>query len=354
MSNKWKNIILGWTVLLTVGIAFMFYYFSSKNSIIEQKYQDIINEKSIEKVDYAPFIVYPEKKDSLGNLTLTPENLENIKKHMEFLENRVSSTISEAKQEVNNDINRLNTLATWWIGILTILAGLFPVAVNIAAKIDIDKAFDGKLNNAKKEAKEAFDNSEIAKKGIKEASDKLKKFEKDFSGLDTETKEAKKNATEALKLSKESKESATTAENAAKEAKSSALEAKNKVESLEKITNTTAALSKLKTLDSKSMEFIKNRLNFFIEQLELIENQLSTTLSQDDSFFQNDIVKENFQSFYISIRSFRILFKEKKVTEAITFFHNALETELAKGMSKEVVASITTNLKELIKKLKEN
>lgn len=347
MNNKWRNITLGWAVLLTVAVAFMYYYFSSRNYILEQKYSEYQINKKIDKPEFTPFIIYPENKDSLGNLSLSPENLENIRKHIEYIDGKVNTTIIDAKQEINNDINRLNTLATWWIGILTILGGLLPYVISIITKIDAEKAFDGKL-------KLAEESSGQAKNDAKEAKDKLAEFSIKYSGLDTKTEKAEQNATKALELTESFSRKAEAAEESATKANELATEAKNEVTKLKQVTDTTNALSKLRMIDAKKLEFIKDRLKYFTEQLELIEEQLKATLNQEDNFFTNDIVKENILSFYLSLRSFRTLFKERKVTQAIVEFHSHLESELSKGLNKNVMKSITEKLTELLTILKEN
>ncbi len=353
MSNKWKYIIYGWLTLLTVGVFILICYFSAKNNIIETNYKNI-SVKSFEyDNNYTPFIQYPNKKDSLGNLTLSSEHLDNIKNHIDYLNKRVDGAISETKLEISNDINRLNTWATWWLAGLAIIAGLLPFLLTLLAKLDIDKAFDGKLDDAKTKAKDAFDNAETAKKDIKEAKEKLAEFEKSFTGLKNTSEDAKNSAEKALKSSSESNTKAETAESAAKKASEFAAEAKKEVDALKQLTHTTTALSKLRMLDAKKMEFIKNRLQYFTEQIELIEKQLRSILNQEDSFFTSDVVKENLLSFYISLRSFRTLFKERNVTQAIVEFHTAMETELKKGMSKSVVTAITEKLTGLLNKLKE-
>jgi uncharacterized coiled-coil protein SlyX/tetrahydromethanopterin S-methyltransferase subunit G len=138
-----------------------------------------------------PFIIYPTEKDNNGNVVIQPKDLENIKKHIEFLTSEVEKAVSDIKQELSYDIDRLNLWTSVWIGVLGLLGTIFPLFIQFQSN---NKLKDFQKNIAKQE--ESLKNSE---------KDLRKDFRDQFQTYETKIDGASKASNEAISKSNDAK-----------------------------------------------------------------------------------------------------------------------------------------------------
>ena len=98
-------------------------------TVLSKKY--FTNEKvNPKETTFRPFFLFPESVDSLGNYMLTKAQLEDLKNHIVFLTNQVDKAVTQTKDEINKEIDRINTWVSIWIGILGFLGVFIPIVIN--------------------------------------------------------------------------------------------------------------------------------------------------------------------------------------------------------------------------------
>ena len=112
---------------------------SIKNEIailLTKKY--LTNEKfNSNDISFQPFFIFPESSDSLGDFKLTKAQLDDLKNHIIFLTNQVDRAVSQTKEEINKEINRINTWVSIWIGLLSIFGAIVPFYYNYKNNEDL-------------------------------------------------------------------------------------------------------------------------------------------------------------------------------------------------------------------------
>lgn len=182
-------------------------------AVLAKKY--LANEKvNPEEISFQPFFVFPESADSSGNYKLTKDQLEELKNHIVFLTNQVDKAVTQTKDEINKEIDRINTWVSIWIGVLSIFGTIIPLFYNYKNNEDLKKI--------KEDAGEAKDKSEKAHNliethsedlaKVKEVSKDLAAIKTDFDGFKNEVKTAKVSSVEALGVANNANIKATKVE----------------------------------------------------------------------------------------------------------------------------------------------
>ncbi len=141
--------------------------------VLSQKY----TQKDIKPSDLeiTPYFLFPTKPDKLGRYTLTDEQLEQFKNHLNFLASQVDKSVLATKEEIDRDISRLNMWVSIWIGVIAFLGIFVPIILNVnttkqaekAEKLSIE-AVD-KIDAAKEDATQAIGKAEEAKRDSEKA-----------------------------------------------------------------------------------------------------------------------------------------------------------------------------------------
>lgn len=107
-------------------------------SVLSKKY--LKNEKvNPKEITFQPFFVFPESADRSGNYMLTKSQLEELKNHIIFLSNQVDKAVTQTKEEINKEIDRINTWVSIWIGVLSIFGTIIPLFYNYKNNEDLKK-----------------------------------------------------------------------------------------------------------------------------------------------------------------------------------------------------------------------
>jgi hypothetical protein len=137
-----------------------------------------------------PFFVLPNKPDKRGNYLLTEPQLIDLKNHLEFLVKQVDSQVSNTKEEVGRDIDRLNLWVSIWIGVIGFLGIFIPVIINIDTSRSAQNANEQSMSAIAAIGKAKPDIDKIP--GIEE---KISKAEKTLGSIESKSESADKKAT---------------------------------------------------------------------------------------------------------------------------------------------------------------
>lgn len=85
------------------------------------------------KIEIHPYVSFLEKTN---NKPITGEQVEELKKYIEFLVSTCNKAIEDSKQNIDTEISKINTWVTIWIGVFGLLGIFIPIMVNL-------KSFDG-------------------------------------------------------------------------------------------------------------------------------------------------------------------------------------------------------------------
>lgn len=114
------------------------------------------------KITIHPYVSFLENVD---NKPITGEQVEELKKYIEFLVNTCNKAVEDSKQNIDTEISKVNTWVTIWIGVFGLLGIFIPIVVNLKSFDDL-KEIETKANAAESKINEHKDDIE-AIAGIK-------------------------------------------------------------------------------------------------------------------------------------------------------------------------------------------
>lgn len=282
-------------------------------TVLSKKY--FSNEKvNPEEISFQPFFVFPESADSLGNYKLTKPQLEELKNHIVFLTNQVDKAVTQTKDEINKEIDRINTWVSIWIGVLSIFGTIIPLFYNYKNNEDLKKI--------KEEAGEAKDKSEKAHNliethsedlaKVKEVSKDLATIKTDFDGFKNEVEIAKVSSTEALGVANNANVKATK---------------------VEKLISTLNDVSKIKDLDASFLLY--NDRPF--ETLKSYLTEIHTNLSNSSDLYNDPILKDVLRQLSLRIHLLSIsgFIKNPRVFELLNQFALELSYRIGQPFTEE-------------------
>jgi hypothetical protein len=151
-------------------------------------------------INLQPFFVFPDSADREGNYTLTKNQLIEFKNHIQFLTAQVDKAVLATKEEINKEIDKINTWVSIWIGVLSIFGTIIPLFYNYKNNED--------LMQIKEVASDAKTKAENADKLITKHQPDLEKIEvisselgtlkESFNGVRSDIETAKTTAAVAL------------------------------------------------------------------------------------------------------------------------------------------------------------
>jgi hypothetical protein len=282
-------------------------------SVLSKKY--LTNEKvNPKEISFQPFFVFPESADSSGNYKLTKSQLEDLKNHIVFLTNQVDKAVTQTKDEINKEIDRINTWVSIWIGVLSIFGTIIPLFYNYKNNEDLKKI--------KEEAGEAKDKSEkahtliethredLAK--VKEVSKELATIKTDFDGFKNEVETAKVSSTKALGVANNANLKATK---------------------VEKLISTLNDVSKIKDLDASFLLY--NDRPF--ETLKSYLTEIHTNLSNCSDLCNDPIIKDVLRQLSLRIHLLSIsgFIKNPRIFELLNQFALDLSNRIGQPFTVE-------------------
>lgn len=102
------------------------------------------------KIAILPYVSFLEKNN---NNPITGEQVEELKKYIEFLVSTCNKAVEDSKQNIDTEISKVNTWVTIWIGVFGLLGIFIPIVVNLKS-LDTLKEVETKADLADKKLTE--------------------------------------------------------------------------------------------------------------------------------------------------------------------------------------------------------
>jgi hypothetical protein len=270
-----------------------------KKQIVNLLTQQYLKDDTVQfsNLELQPFFISSASQDIKNKkFSFTQEMYDNLIKHIEFLTKQVDVEVTRTKEEVDRDINRLNTWVTLWVALIGFLGIFFPLFVNYEIKSTADKA-------------------------LANANQALSSIENISAKMDD-------------------------AENKVKNAASLAEKTAHKTEKLMLATN---AIGNLRSLDEHTIKVISDPKKALIISLESIHKEL---LDCNDQFFSHKIIRDCLRQLAVKLHllSLNDTFQEymHQMNEMSVQISEALKVE----MTKEKFEALLSKLNDLITALK--
>lgn len=301
-------------------------------SILTEKYMER-DKTDLKKddLDFQPFFVLPEK-NWRGDYTLTANQMAELRNHIRFLTEQTDKAVKSVKEEMSNELVRLNTWVGIWIGVLAIFGAIVPLFYNF-------KGSEG-LREIKANASKAEEKAEAAHGILKKHEKSLEKVEQvgselttikaNYEGLKTDIKSAKDDSAEATEKSKE---------------------AYIKAQKVEQLLTVLNDVSKLKDIDATYLLYQPEPLKVMISYLEEIHGNLE----KNSGLHQHPTVKDIFRQLAWKLPSVALKdFISPKGLGSLNTFSFETSKLLEGSLTQENFNKIMEQLSLLIASLKDS
>jgi len=340
-----------------------------------------------------PFIIYPNKRNDNGDIIIQPKDIENIKHHIDFLENEVDKAVLDVKEELRKDIDRLNLWTSIWIGILGLFGAILPLYFSHKSqaetkeqfqeikvelkkqetelkkehrtdkadlKVSIEKA-ENEINSAVKSAAEASKNSANAESLIKtvisDAGKQQIKIESVNQSLVELQEELESKTDTIIDLEKNTTAIAEKIEQTTKDSENALANSESAIKSskeLKAIVYLSNSLGNLKQMDFYKIQLYKIKTELYlastIEKIRIdIQNYFKESDSNTDALFQ-ELIRE----LIISFRQIRNFLKQREQLKSLEILESSLNELLAKDIVdiQDLRNRINNNFMNLIESLR--
>jgi hypothetical protein len=301
------------------------------SSVLTKKY--LANDTTkFNDIELKTYFVLPTTKNINGSYNLSEAQLTELSQHLEFITKQVDLAINSSRDEIANDINRLNTWMTLWIGIIGFLGIFIPIIINIDTSKSAEKATE------KSEA--AFTKAGEAITKIDNAQTKINKIDGIESRI--QTAEGKIGGIETQADAAEIKSTAADAK--AKDAAEKANEALVQSINTESILAAIHAIGNLKNIDINTLQYITKPMSVIIKTLSSIHSGLTNCINQTD----HPVVKDCLRQLGVRLQLLTFFkFMKHNNTELVNNFSGIVSDKLNNNYSKQNFEAILTELKTL-------
>lgn len=246
------------------------------------------------EIEIRPYVSFLEKS---SNKPITSEQVEELKKHIEFLVKTCETAVEDSKRNIDTEISKINTWVSIWIGVFGLLGIFIPIVVNLKS-FDALKDIESKVNAAEKKIadhKDEIDAIAGIKSDVAQARQEISIINSSLPHLTTQAQTANDNSIQAITVSQTNQRMLV------------ALESINKLSKLENIVlyggaNRNQLLHSLFTSILRSFrtitenfdeDFYRDLLSEFCDRLSelsratIVGNRLNTAAISDFSVFIN-------------------------------------------------------------------
>lgn len=294
-------------------------------TVLTKKYltSEKVNPKEI---SLQPFFVFPESADNSGNYKLTKTQLQDLKNHIIFLTTQVDKAITQTKDEINKEIDRINTWVSIWIGVLSIFGTIIPLFYNYENNEDLKKIKEdaGEAKNKSKKAHDLIETHSEALAKVKEVSNDLTKIKTDFDEFKIDVDTAKNSSSEALGVANNANVKATK---------------------VEKLISTLNDVSKIKDLDASYLLYNDRPFETLKSYLSEIHNNLSNCSDLCNDPIIKDVLRQ--LSLRIHLLSISGFIKNPSIFELLNQFALDLSNRIGQPFTVESYNEAIALLKEL-------
>ncbi len=152
------------------------------------------------QLEIYPYVSFLEKT---SNNPITGEQVEELKKHIQFLVSNCDKAVEDSKRNIDTEISKINTWVTIWIGVFGLLGIFIPIVVNLKS-FDALKEIETKANAAEKKITDHKDDIEAIagiKEDVAEAKTAIDTINLSLPDLATKSELAIQASTNAISLS---------------------------------------------------------------------------------------------------------------------------------------------------------
>ncbi len=193
-------------ILILVIIAGMAVNISIMNNQFKKNETAISNSKQVNNP------LKSLKTDSTKTVKLKEEDLQKFNDHIDYLSDKAEAEVKRTQDNNQYDIDRINMMLAIGIGLLTVIGGLLPLAVNFFSKeylekkmediVDDSKKITADANQAKEKADKAMKESEAASKNVKGLDGIINEVKKSMNEINAEFPKLKEGMDELKKAAK--------------------------------------------------------------------------------------------------------------------------------------------------------
>ncbi|MCF8459665.1 MAG: hypothetical protein K9G46_02990, partial [Flavobacteriales bacterium] len=125
------------------------------DSIRQEVSKYLIKRYTLKSADTSKITIHPYVSflENGNNKPITGEQVEELKKYIEFLVNTCNKAVEDSKQSIDTEISKINTWVTIWIGVFGLLGIFIPIVVNLKS-FDALKEIEEKANAAESKINE--------------------------------------------------------------------------------------------------------------------------------------------------------------------------------------------------------
>lgn len=275
-------------IVLFGALIWAFHYHNNVQvDIIVKRMDNVFDSIHTTVKSYPTPLFLPDSKrirDKQGNYWLSEQDFEVLEKALTYHNQKVETACSEVRNEISNDITRLNTWISLWMGILAVLGVFVPIAINIASIKSIEKE-------------------------IKNQTANLDRIKEDTNLAETKAGEAKAAAESSAAEVRQVKEVTLGLEQTAEGLASRVAASQSKVADLQGEVNEVSRQAKAATdsvnLIKREVDWVKIsiRLVYSLGTLKDVENsyRIAQLLGEDKSF----IIKHNIDNSILIFKEFQ-------------------------------------------------
>lgn len=310
---------------------------TSFNNIIKSQLANFLIEKYLSNkknpnqvFDIQPYLNLDEKKtvDSVAPLSRT--DIEQIKKHIEFLASTVDKAVDITKHEVDIEIADLNNWITIWLAAIGALAIFIPIVINI-------NSFN-EIKSVKSKAKKIASN-------IKQMSEVFKTHQPQLENLPS----LMKNVDDYILKTNAQSEKIALLDSQYSQVQEKAIKAEASSVQTEQLLMTVNSIFKLKDIDGNFLIYNKRPLETIVETLE----EITIELSQHQQNHNQPIIKDGLRQ--LARRLYSLSYYSFLNREDIKIFiglSKSIAQNLENGLDQFSYNLILSELNSLIKHFK--
>jgi RNase H-fold protein (predicted Holliday junction resolvase) len=245
-------------------------------------------------IEIRPYVSFLEKNK---NKPITGEQVEELKKHIEFLVKTCDSAVEDSKRNIDTEISKINTWVSIWIGVFGLLGIFLPIVVNFKS-FDSIKDIEKKANDAITKINDHKEDIE-AIAGIKNdvtiAKQDIALINTSLPNLTSQAQTAIENSTQAISLSQTNQMMLLALDSISKLGKLENIViygGENRIQLIHSLLS--SILRSFKTItDNHSEDFYRNLISEFCDRLTelaratIVRNRMNTTSISNFAIFLN-------------------------------------------------------------------
>ena len=281
-------------------------------------------------------------RDKRGNYWLSEQDFVILEKALLYHNKRIETICSEVRSEVSNDMTRLNTWITLWMGILAVLGVFVPIVINITSTRNIEKEIETQndnLNIIRSDASLAKTKADGAQEAVENCGTLVEKVNATASELKDTTNNIASNVVAYQKAFSELQEKVNDASQKSEEASDSVIAIKSDVEWAKISIRLVYSLGILKDIENsyriayqlgKDKSFIvKHNVDNAVSIFEDLK-KYNEDLGIDPQ--RNKLIKSIMSDFVLAFQKMQTFFNKREQLDAIQEINNAITTFLGLTM----------------------